>query len=425
MYAELSNLTRGTLVVISHSLILYLLSTPKPDIKHPAIIWGALTLVMEALVVFVSFFLGYYLWAVSFLYFVLIISYFIMFLTISSGLLTKNIFIFMSYSAYFMLSVGVVDLITTIFFNGNPFMQGIIRLPFTLILIVLIKWPLKPFLSDWVYKITKGWGILAIFSTTATAVASIISIAGLFLIDDKVVLLWLLLLFSFMIIASIAIIIRMIRLLDERQTLLASKYQEEILKNELKAEAEFVDSAKQFRHDQRHHDMILLELIESGKDKEAIEYLKNHTSGLNEIALVSWCENITLNAIIRLTARKCADLSIPFTASVIFPEKTELSNIEIGTVFGNLLENAVEASVKTKDPRIEMSSRINNGNTVIAEIRNKTDVIPSFVNGFPLTTKQNGGTGIKSVRNVLEKHNGLIRCFVEDNTFCTQIIFPL
>ena len=424
MHSTILDLIRGSLVVICHAISLYLLSDPKPGIKHPKALWTASAAVMEVIVFIISMFLGYYIQGMFLLYIALFVLLLGIFMGTAAGSAGKNLFLFLSYVSFFMLSVGISNLITTIFFNSDVLIQGFIRTLFSVCMMFIIRWPMRHFLKDTAYRIEKEWGTLAVFALTTTILSTFITLAGMFFIEDKKVLLALLIIFSLMILASIAIIIRMIALLVERQNLISSRYQREILENELKAEAEFVETARQHRHDQRHHDRIILELIESGKEKEAVEYLRNHEASLDEATLHSWCENTTLNALLRMTTRKCAELSIPFSASAVLPEKTSLPDIEIGVIFGNLLENAITATEKTTSPFLDITVK-QTDNMVLADIRNRTNATPLFQNGLPVSLKANGGIGTKSVKSVVEKHGGIIRFTVKDDIFIAQVAFPL
>ncbi len=103
----------------------------------------------------------------------------------------------------------------------------------------------------------------------------------------------------------------------------------------------------------------------------------------------------------------------------------------IYSLFGNALDNAIEACMKIDDSEKRMISlKITQfGNMINITVQNSyADDVKFDENGMPLTTKNDGrfhGFGIKSIRYLTESYNGDLTILGEDSIFTLNIIIPL
>lgn len=208
-----------------------------------------------------------------------------------------------------------------------------------------------------------------------------------------------------------------------REERLRSIAQQELLQTELVAQESFVNLAKQNRHDMRHHNAILVDYLERGDVDSAREYLLQHDSLIVETALMQYCENVVVNAVIRRYARRSANSGISFSAEVNIPEQLPLTAPETGELFGNLLENACEACEKVKYGAYITLTAYTDNESLRLELRNSVAVQTAFNDaGLPLTTKEGGGSGTRSVATIVQKYGGMLRFSQEGDVFVTQII---
>ena len=208
-----------------------------------------------------------------------------------------------------------------------------------------------------------------------------------------------------------------------REERLRSIAQQELLQTELVAQESFVNLAKQNRHDMRHHNALLVDYLDRGDIYGAREYLLQHDSLIAETALMQYCENVVVNAVIRRYARRSANSGISFTAEVNIPEQLPLTAPETGELFGNLLENACEACEKVKYGAYITLSVHTDNESLRLELRNSVAVQTVFnETGLPLTTKEGGGSGTRSVASIVQRYGGMLRFSQEGDAFVTQII---
>lgn len=89
-----------------------------------------------------------------------------------------------------------------------------------------------------------------------------------------------------------------------------------------------------------------------------------------------------------------------------------MKDIDIISIFSNLLNNAIEGSETSEKKLIYVNIYKMNNNFVIIKIENSCDKQPIEENGFYKTTKISQGEhgiGLKSVVNALKQYNGDLR----------------
>jgi len=101
--------------------------------------------------------------------------------------------------------------------------------------------------------------------------------------------------------------------------------------------------------------------------------------------------------------------------------------VDIYTLFGNALDNAIEAVSKLApdDRQIDLGVRKAAGLTII-KLSNRYNGDIHFQDGLPQTSKEDKnyhGFGIKSIKVISEKYEGIMKLNAEDGLFTLQISF--
>jgi sensor histidine kinase regulating citrate/malate metabolism len=91
-------------------------------------------------------------------------------------------------------------------------------------------------------------------------------------------------------------------------------------------------------------------------------------------------------------------------------------------ILGNLLENAVEACQKPDGGgKIELAVNTQGKLLAVMVKNNFSDVIMEE-NGLLLSTKKNGGYGLRSVRAVAARYGGQVLTEWDDTAFCAYVL---
>lgn len=140
--------------------------------------------------------------------------------------------------------------------------------------------------------------------------------------------------------------------------------------------------------------------------------------------------NKSLDTILTEKSLLCDSLGIEFTCSADGSRLSFFSDAELFSLFGNMLDNAIEATRDLEDETrrvITLGVHLNAGLVTIHEENYFAGEI-TLVDGMPQSTKHdplNHGYGFRSMRTIVEKHDGVIGCTADDGVFCLDIAIPL
>lgn len=103
---------------------------------------------------------------------------------------------------------------------------------------------------------------------------------------------------------------------------------------------------------------------------------------------------------------------------------------EIYSLFGNALDNAIEAVRGIGEPerRLVSLNVRRSGTMCVINVENSCDVAPAFRDGLPVTTKAdagNHGFGTRSMRGIVERHGGVLTMGCEDGIFHVDALLPV
>ena len=217
------------------------------------------------------------------------------------------------------------------------------------------------------------------------------------------------------------------RTYELRETVIHAEARRDALNAELEAERAYVDAARRSRHDQRHHDAVVLEYLDDGDVDKAVEYLRGTDERVMSGTLERFCENTIANAVLRMAARRCRDAGVAFSCSTQIPGHIGLTPAETGELFGNLLENAYEACMVDGACKARIGLRAETADGLLhIEECNTVMRAAGFVEGMPVSSKKSGGgMGTRSMRDIVEHAGGMIRFSLADDEFKVQIVLPL
>ena len=108
---------------------------------------------------------------------------------------------------------------------------------------------------------------------------------------------------------------------------------------------EQMEETSRVRHDMRQHLRVLSALLEREQYEEMQKYLCRYTREFQErLTYHSYCKNQVADAILHYYEELCRKNGIVFQCQVEAPEKTGIQDTDFCRLFGNLLENAIEAA---------------------------------------------------------------------------------
>ncbi len=187
------------------------------------------------------------------------------------------------------------------------------------------------------------------------------------------------------------------------------------------------EELKRQRHDLKHQYIVLDGFIDEKEYGKAKAYIEKLIKAIPQDNVKVYCRNDALNAIITYYAKAAEDNNIKYDISLEIPPEiskgSDLTESQLCMVFGNLLENAVEACCRTESQGrfIKLCSYIKAGILYIA-MDNNCDGNIHIENGGFISSKRNEiGTGINSITAIAKKHGGDAKFNVNGDIFESSV----
>ena len=187
---------------------------------------------------------------------------------------------------------------------------------------------------------------------------------------------------------------------------------------------ESIEKTSRLKHDWRHHLLSINGFVEAEDIKGLKEYVKELIPEYIEGKEISICRNHIADVILRHYAAAAEAAGIRLDISANLSEIPDVSDMDLCIIFGNLLENALEACNGMEDGagHVEIQAEMR-GKQLVLQIQNtyQRDVI--LKEGKYYSTKHSGvGIGLSSVEKVVDKYHGIMRVSFDGIIFKVQIL---
>ncbi len=206
---------------------------------------------------------------------------------------------------------------------------------------------------------------------------------------------------------------------------------QELFRQQIKSQAKHVDEIlvtqkemKKLRHDLKNHAVSLQGYFESKDFKGGLEYLQNMRgkTALSKDSIETG--NITLDAILNTKRSIAISKGIIFRAQLQIPENLFIDPIDICIIFGNALDNAIEAceQVENREKRIYIAMTYAQDALVCKIVNSAKKVNTRFLKSVK-TDKESHGFGVENIEAALSNYKNVHRFsqIDEEFTFFFQI----
>ena len=193
----------------------------------------------------------------------------------------------------------------------------------------------------------------------------------------------------------------------------------ELLQAQVDAQAKEARLVYQNRHDMRFHYQALMTLANSGETDKIIDYLKLQSESLEATTTGRFCENETINNILKVFYQKAAAKNITMEIRAAAKPDISVPSPALVSVVANILENALHGATESgaDDPRITVSIKHKSGHLVISCENTCVRTLD-----FDEMPEHLQGIGVHSVISTAEKYNGSYRFSAGDGIFSCTII---
>ncbi len=176
-------------------------------------------------------------------------------------------------------------------------------------------------------------------------------------------------------------------------------------------------------HDLKNHLLVLQAQAGNGQAVEAsIAGLQSQIQAYENYYHTG---NAVLDILIRDKAKIAQQEQIDFSVVISFEDGGILEPLDISTIFGNAIDNAIEASRKIPQEQRLITVRANRiRDMLVITVENNA---PETTGNLEKTTKKDTflhGFGLPNIRNAVQKYGGQCSTSHENGMFILRIVIP-
>lgn len=180
-------------------------------------------------------------------------------------------------------------------------------------------------------------------------------------------------------------------------------------------------------HDLKNH---IIALRTGTDDSGKNEYLDKLEQEIQEYEALNKTGNQVLDTLLTSKNLRCMEHKIEMTCVVDGALFDFMDVMDICSIFGNALDNAIESELKIKDygKRMIHVAAFSEKSFLIIRFDNYYEGDISFEKGLPVTSKAEKsihGYGLKSLRYTVHKYKGEVQIDAKDNWFSLRVLIPL
>ena len=180
-------------------------------------------------------------------------------------------------------------------------------------------------------------------------------------------------------------------------------------------------------HDLKHQ-IAVLRSEEDPKKRE--EFLNRMEEEIRQYEAQNKTGNKVLDTVLTTKSLYCAKHGVTFTCVADGTLLDFMDVMDICSIFGNALDNAIECELKIpeKEKRLIHVTVSKQKQFLILRFENYCEETLQYQEGTPVTTKKEKefhGYGLKSIQYTVNKYEGAVSVNLEDNWFELKILIPI
>lgn len=352
------------------------------------------------------------------------VSYFVsfalhlgLFFITTTGRMVEKGFLFFSYATTYTCFSTLFNMI------DHAMDNTVVKIVFSVVLMAIMQFVLYRLLLPAFRKVAahilKGWGkfYAVVLSFWALIVGqTLFTMMQSMSLEQSVVFLLTMCSYCITYIAVFNGMKNIVELSREKQKSLHT----ELLQAQVDSQAKEAQLVRQNRHDMRFHYQALMALAKTGETDKIVDYIKTQSESLETTATGRFCENETINNVLKIFYQKATVKNITMDVCAAVKPNLSVTPPALVTIVANILENALHGAVESKadNPNITITIKhksdrlvISCENTCLTSL--KFDEMPEHLQGI----------GVHSIISTAEKYNGSCRFSAGDGVFgCTVIM---
>lgn len=187
---------------------------------------------------------------------------------------------------------------------------------------------------------------------------------------------------------------------------------------------ELFENTRALRHDLKNHFGVIYLLAEQNQDKEVINYVQRFLDMSDNGGYRISTGNVSLDALISYKYEEAKRQGICINTEVAIAKNTRWNDVDLCTITGNLLDNAIRAAKDIENASIEFVMR-QHENKMVIKVKNPYRGVLKRREDVFETTKQNKnrhGIGLEHIKKIVEQYHGVIDFDTQNGEFVVRLI---
>lgn len=185
-----------------------------------------------------------------------------------------------------------------------------------------------------------------------------------------------------------------------------------------------ITEARRAKHDVRHHITLMKKYLEDKDYKALNEYLNNYQQSIPDEHIL-FCENAAVNAILLYFSGQARKYGITYTVSASIPEDIPIAETDLSILFGNLLENAIDAchAESGENTKIIVRASTDEHSLCVTIDNTFSGSLNLNAEGRFISSKHDGlGLGTESIKSIAGKYNGVCQFESDESMFLASVM---
>ena len=193
-----------------------------------------------------------------------------------------------------------------------------------------------------------------------------------------------------------------------------------VLENHIENSTEIIEKKNIVLHDVKSHMSVIKSLVALGDEEEILNYINDLNDGILQIYENKVSGNLVVDSILIEKRKMCLEKDIKFNIECTVPKVIKIKYFDLSTILCNLIDNAIEENLRcaeNTEKYIDISLKVVEGAFLIKidNLSREKEALDSKV--FKSSKQGNHGYGIKNIKTIVGKYDGVIKFSNENYKF--------
>ncbi|MCH5193762.1 MAG: sensor histidine kinase [Oscillospiraceae bacterium] len=206
------------------------------------------------------------------------------------------------------------------------------------------------------------------------------------------------------------------------------RFQSELIEKQVREIQNMYRQIRGWRHDYRNHIQNMKIQLSEGNYEKLSCYLDQLADDLDTVDTVIKTGNVMADAILNSKLNTAKKMNVSLNVKANVPDKLPISDVELCSVLGNMLDNAVESCASLPEPERFMRVYIGKlKGQLYLSVQNSAGRVRKE-KGLYISTKDDSGQhgyGLFRIDRIAKKYGGYINRQNEEGVFATEIMIPI